>query len=348
MPGPRRRRLPRASALENLPQSRTYASQLKKGWALLRGWMLVYGMIDFTAAAEEIDLRLRGFVNYCWKHGAKFYIVRATVLGVQLRSPRLRYHLQATWSCLSNWHGSLPWEPRRPFPKTLLLYAFLEALNQGMVAETPVMVRRWVVVACLIRLGFFALLRPAEMLALRPMDLGISLNAEGMLVMVVAIVKPKTRRVVGAGRMQSVLVTDVGTVKWMQFLGLGMKSDERFWDLSKALVRTYVSTLMTVCRLEALRLTPASMRAGGATDAFINGISIESLSFKGRWLSIQSLRSYLQEAGAQLAWSRAAQDAQARSQEFLVRYRTLLASPPPLNQHLPKGWTRSWPRGPKS
>jgi len=98
--------------------------------------------------------------------------------------------------------------------------------------------------------------------------------------------------------------------------------------------------LLQASGLKGLKITLASMRAGGATDAFINGTSIEILSFKGRWMSLPSLRSYLQEGAAQLAWSRVGAASQSHINRLLLRYRTVLEAPPPNYSLWPQGWRR--------
>ena len=73
---------------------------------------------------------------------------------------------------------------------------------------------------------------------------------------------------------------------------------------------------------------------------FISGVSMEAISFKGRWVCISSLRSYLQEGTARLVWARLAQDAQASCLADLKRYRAVLEGPPATYACWPQQWKR--------
>ncbi len=52
--------------------------------------------------------------------------------------------------------------------------------------------------------------------------------------------------------------------------------------------------------LSSLRLTPSSLRAGGATYLFAQGLELGRLKFRGRWASLTTLEHYVQEASASL------------------------------------------------
>ena len=49
------------------------------------------------------------------------------------------------------------------------------------------------------------------------------------------------------------------------------------------------------------QFTPAGLRAGGTTHAYLCGSNVEQLMWRGRWEALTSLRHYLQEATATLA-----------------------------------------------
>ena len=65
---------------------------------------------------------------------------------------------------------------------------------------------------------------------------------------------------------------------------------------------------------------------------------MEALSFKGRWVCLSSLRSYLQEGAARLVWARLAQAQQLAILRLLERAAPVLAAPPPAFDCWPERW----------
>ena len=77
--------------------------------------------------------------------------------------------------------------------------------------------------------------------------------------------------------------------------------------------------------LSCCKFSPASLRAGGTTHYYLSGVGPDVLQFWGRWASARSMRSYIQEATAQLVWSslaplqQAALEARARKYEAVLK-----------------------------
>ena len=312
-----------------------------KGVLLLDLWQKLYGAIDWESPAATVDGRLKAFVNFAFRQKAPFYVARAAVLASQLRLPHLRFQLQGTWHALAGWSQTLEWRPRVLFPRVVVEVMFLTGVNLGMEASSGVQSRRWVSTGALLLLGFFALLRPGEFIRLRVRDLAFGTDPSGNNTMIVAIAAPKTRKVVGAGRNQAVLVNENNVVLWWRYLVIGLGPEVPLWSGSPQLFRQYFDRLLKVCGLARSGFTPASCRAGGATDMFMAGVSMEILAFKGRWLALASLRSYLQEAAAQLVWSQLPQAVQARCRHTVTTFATVLASPPSSFACWPGQWKRT-------
>ena len=99
--------LPRASHLERLRISPAYRHTLTLGLELFTYWETIHGVVDFAATCDWIDERLKSFVNDAHAEGCRFHIVRAAVLGIQHRAPRLRHELPGTWHALGGWASTL-------------------------------------------------------------------------------------------------------------------------------------------------------------------------------------------------------------------------------------------------
>ncbi len=65
--------------------------------------------------------------------------------------------------------------------------------------------------------------------------------------------------------------------------------------------RRLFSLTIKALGLESLRLTPASLRAGGATSRFATGMQLGQLKWWGRWAGLHALEHYVQES-QQLQW----------------------------------------------
>lgn len=72
--------------------------------------------------------------------------------------------------------------------------------------------------------------------------------------------------------------------------------------------------------LEALKLSPASLRAGGATWLVDEGIEISKVRFFGRWARLRSLERYIQVARAQQIILEIPTFTSQKLKEFLAKY----------------------------
>ena len=81
--------------------------------------------------------------------------------------------------------------------------------------------------------------------------------------------------------------------------------------------------------IEAMGLTPASLRAGGATHKFSTGaLDLGQLKFRGRWSALSTLEHYVQECTATLVMLRLSNETLNRLQS-LMRFGYKFESPPP-------------------
>ena len=306
-----------------------YGISLRAGLNLLSGWLQLQPSIpSLESTLWRVDEFLERFVKEMHQQKKRFYVVRNALLGIHSRFPRLRGELPGAWAALGRWERSRPWKPRIPISKELMLFVFLIALDAAEKVE-KLYANRWRALAVLVRVAFFGLMRPGEVFRLRKCDISFVETAQGDLVAVLAISQPKSRWVRGAGRSQFTTVRDRSTALWLKAWCATLKDPDKIWPDSRSTMVQWLSMALSRAEIHRLGLTWGCFRPGGATWELISGCSMEAISFHGRWISVNSLRSYLQEAGSFLVWSRVDQVAQERCQDFLHRYRTILAAPPP-------------------
>ncbi len=112
----------------------------------------------------------------------------------------------------------------------------------------------------------------------------------------VCIENPKTRRV--GGRIQHVVIKDLSTIAWAQWLVGDLPDDAPLFTMSGPVLRRRFQELVVAGGSENLKFTPAGLRAGGATFLYVGGISVNRLRLVGRWRVVSSLEHYVQEAAA--------------------------------------------------
>ncbi len=92
---------------------------------------------------------------------------------------------------------------------------------------------------------------------------------------------------------------------------------------SAHVLEQWLRRAMTVLLLKEGQLTPAGLRAGGATHDYLAGSPVERLMWRGRWAAFTVLKQYVQECASVLAtavlpW--ATQQRLARMEDILGRF----------------------------
>eukprot|EP00971_Amphidinium_carterae_P314555 6252250-Amphidinium_carterae.2 len=205
-----------------------------------------------------------------------------TLAGCQYFHPCLRHKLDLPWARQRQWARLAPLQMRAPMPRDVMLALALTAWLWS-----------WQRTSLGILIGYQALLRPAEIVALKredivlPCDMG---GEDGMAVLSIRHSKTTSR----AARLQSAFVDDDTLVLLLQgvcahdhpratFLAGGLRSfNQKFEALRKHL------------ELEHSPFTPATLRSGGATWYIRRTQSLSMLQWKGRWSSERSVQHYLQ------------------------------------------------------
>ena len=275
---------------------------------------------------SALDLFLAHFVQESFAAGTPFYVVKHCILLLQLRHRHIKGHLTRTWDCLKGWEIKKKWRPRTPYTLDLINVVFLTSLELGMlsVGETRYL---YPLVGATLRLAFFGLLRPAEFLAAKVMDIKFFETSQG-LVTILAIRNPKTRA--WLGRAQFCTVRHGPTGRWLRWLIDERDPSEMLWPKAPQLFRNMSKNILAKAGLTDSHLTLASCRPGGATQYFIEGTPVEHLQFMGRWRGPNSLKAYIQEAMSMVVWHSLPPALSAVIESRLRSSAQLLAGPPPV------------------
>ena len=235
-----------------------------------------------------LALVLRDYADELYKIGASLGHYRQLLAHVQKVVPLVRPHLKVAWEMATRWEALQPVVHRTPLP---------EALLRAMVGVALALKwRRWAAVTLA---AFYMIARPGEMLrakrkhVLTPVDL----LDDGHAWLYLRIEKPKSRR--KATKVQHIKMNEPGVLGFIQALWQTLPQDELLYPGSPGVYRRRWDKVLQIQEIPvALKITPASLRAGGAIAAFHKGSSVNDLLWRMRLKSLTTLEHYLQEMAA--------------------------------------------------
>lgn len=222
--------------------------------------------------------------------------VKHALLGLQHVYPRLRGKLVTAWSNLKTWEEQRVSKLRPPLPVPIWTFALGLARAHAKVEKHSSEARLWEIFSVLLEVGLLCMLRPGELLRLTHLDVSLP----GSFVMsrkhaALRVTSPKNRR--QFGEHQFVLLKNQNTIAWLERIHVEGLS-ETIWPISMRAFGVRFRQLMHELGVEALRFSPASLRPGGATLYYHQGVPINTLRFMGRWTAEKSLEHYIQLAVA--------------------------------------------------
>ena len=267
-------------------------------------WLLDAGLPSLAALAGG-DLAvasevLTAYLQHMYNEGRPYSHATFTLAAIQYFHRRMWGQLRGAWAAVRTWKMAEPGELRSPIPVLVVWALMTLALSQ-----------HGVQLAALLAVTFHALLRPGEACRLTRQDIMLP-GDRGWHVQVgmVVIRSPKTARV--GGKVQHVILHDPMVLLMCQWAWLGWPTSEKLWSWNLVELSRWFRTSLVQLGLPATRFTPAGLRAGGATYAYLSGSSVEQLMWRGRWETLTSLKHYVQESAATLAIAQLSPDVAAR------------------------------------
>jgi hypothetical protein len=192
------------------------------------------------------------------------------------------------WDVSWTWRGLTETHSHLPVPEQVFLSMLALALHWN-----------WPDVACMIVPGFLAMLRPAEFLKVTPADRSFLGDANTGRQTFVFMGNPKMRRF-GPCR-EHVRLDDQELIPFFQWVKNHFLPNQQFCP---GTARDFRRCFDAICRalhtpcVDGHGLTPASLRAGGATFWYRRMDSTEFVRFRGRWANSRMLEIYIQEVAA--------------------------------------------------
>lgn len=252
---------------------------------------------------RKLDSKLSEYIEHLWMDDHPISYAGHLMSGMRRYLPEARWRVPRARQFFTNWQSIHVSRQAAPMPPEVAL-AFA-----GLAVET-----NQSALACIFLVGFAGLLRTGEMVALDPAKMAVDVS-EGRLLL--ALPSTKTSR----QREETVCITDARLAKLVS-VTLRHLRGRPFWSQS---LRSFRATFVAFCEffhLEEFTFTPYSIRRGGASYAFADGVTFDELLVRGRWQSNRTARLYLDTGRAALIQTRFTLEQKSR----LHRYVTLLTS----------------------
>ena len=236
---------------------------------------------------------------------------RQVLLGVADRFGWMRSQLAGPWRVLRNWERLEPDKRRSPCP-----ISWLRALAVSAIAW------HWESVALCLLLGFFGLLRPAEMCGLKRVDCLLRHEHRMGDFLLVRIAEPKSRW--ASGHQQYVRIDALAPLAWLEAQLAMLEMSAPLWPGRPSTFSSRLAALSKATLGNASLVLPSGLRTGGATFVFqSSGEDLPRLLWKGRWRDVRMLGIYIQELGAAMIRMRLEAPAEALVLELEDLYKPL-------------------------
>ena len=333
-----------------------YRRTLDVSFDRLELWCVLHSKpLPETIIAEEaaVNRLLVDHVQFLFDEQYGVSAGRHAVLAVQTRFRSLRGRLAEAWDSVRSWEQLAPIRLRTPIPDLVLEAMLAFAMITGCTSTGRAM-RDWISFGVGLLTCFDGLLRPGEWSILTASKVLMPTSRLQRLVQrgLLTITNGKNRRVFG--RIQLAKVDRPITLEWLSWLTSGMEGHCRLLPGGTSAFRRLFSLTIKALGLESLRLTPASLRARGATSRFATGMQLGQLKWWGRWASLNTLEHYAKESAATMVMMTLDPDVLDRL-EAIVRASEVFLQPPSAkwqtffsraSQRLPPRWTspgsRKW------
>lgn len=311
--------------------SSAYRGRLSEGGKALQTFLAEAGISWDSFSREKsrvVDELLEQFVKtkHSQRSRSSLRLAKHAVLAVQIIRPRLRHRLQAAWNAIKSWEEQRPSNFRAPVPLTLLMTIVCRAMLLSEEADRSAEVHRWRSFGALVLVGFFGLLRPGELLGLKSQDAVLPNTwSLGSDFAVIRLNRPKNSRQMGI--QQYVEIRHPDAINWLSWLKSVRAADSALWDSAPNRFRSMFKRVCADLCLGTLHLSPASLRAGGATWLVDEGMEIGRIRFLGRWSRLRSLEHYIQVARAQQITLSISPAIAQKLKKFLARFHFLIHLP---------------------
>jgi hypothetical protein len=339
---------PHPESLQEGRLSKPYRARLVKAGGLFCEWLARKGLTaEILASTPELMCQqLIAFIQDLFDNRFAQWWAVHTVLWAQTEFRALKSRLRPAWDSVLSWRLRVPVHSRTPLPEPLLKVFTIFGCMAALALDRP-NADLWWRFSALLGFGFHGLFRPHELLTLTRADLKLPTPWLGHLANPVAVglIKMPKNRAFG-GRQQVRIVRCARTIEWLSWLARDFAPDEPLWPYTDYRFRCCFAEAGAFFGFPGGTLTPASLRAGGATAMLENNHPVSSIRFAGGWVSEKSMAAYLQQAESAAVLLSLSRSQTIKIQACLAAFSYAEFPPPRPFRFLAAGWTLSEPKQP--
>ena len=229
---------------------------------------------------------IKEFGTFLFNSGKSLYVLRHLVVFVQKSMIGAREHLGPCWALINKWEVVEPVSHRTPIPSSLVRAMVVVALHW-----------KWFRFAGCVCLSFFGITRPGETLKAcrRDLVLPYDLCSDEVQHAFLRISAPKARRR-GTGRVQHATVENETVVNFLTAVFGNLNPDQGLYPISPSSFRRRWDTVLAHLGVtKDYRITPGTLRSGGAVHEYRKGTDLVKLLWRMRLRNLATLEHYIQE-----------------------------------------------------
>ena len=233
---------------------------------------------------QDCDQLVSEWMELQWEKGAAVNTIADCLSGLHFFLPEIKGLLRHSWRLFRSWRRIET--PCRAPPLT-------PHIVKAMIARAVAC--DYLSFATLLAIGFHALLRTGELVAIQFQDVEF---ADSCGVITLRSSKSGLRH----GTEEAVALRDPLTLQLLEalFSVRPFCPGDRLWPHSPQSFRTSFRNSLQYFHLEDFSFKPYSLRRGGATYLLQQGVPLDCILLRGRWHSLSVARLYLEDGMAQL------------------------------------------------
>lgn len=235
-----------------------------------------------------IDQRMSEYIDILFAQRGSYDYACQALFGLVYRHPRIRLKLGESRMRLRGWKRLKAHHSHPPITWELTIVFAITMSKWGRHAES---VATLLAFDCFLRVGELTRLTYHDVVMPNDPRLG---SADYR--MAVRLAKAKT----GLNQSVSLSNKQVETTLHNYLMARPFLDKDRIFPFSPASFRTLIREVADSLGLGDIPYVPHSFRHGGATYAHLRGATITDIMYRGRWVSLESARRYIQTARALL------------------------------------------------
>ena len=244
-------------------------------------------LTQLASDVTKIDAVLARYIEFMWEDGEPKSYANYAVASVQFHIPAARRHLQFSWKLVATWNK-------------LEMPSRVTPLSPSMAMAFSGLMYEWGYPAAghMILVAFSCFHRTGEMFQIRRQDVVLPTGKQQGAVIFLKDTKGGQRKQL---QWEKVTVYEKVALDCLFALCRSKRGAELLLDLSVYRFRAIWKDAVKALKLDHLKVQPYSIRRGGATSAYRQGLTFEELVSRGRWVHLATARIYLDEGLQELA-----------------------------------------------